>query len=89
MQKFKKSILLSLLLLPLLAACSSSETSNKEIFTDIYKFNYAQIKLVNGSIIEGEVDTWSNGDKNDTIRVTLKDGKSYLTHASNVILYNK
>ena len=89
MQKFKKSILLSLLLLPFLTACDLSETSNKEIFTDVYKFNYAQIKLVNGSIIEGEVDTWSNGDKNDTIRVTFKDGKSYSTHTSNVVLYNK
>lgn len=89
MQKFRKIFLLTLLLLPLLTACGSSDTSNKEIFTNVYKFNYAQIKLVNGNIIEGEVDTWSNGDKNDTIRVTLKDGKSYLTHASNVVLYNK
>ena len=89
MQKFKKLFLLTLLLLPFLTACDLSDTSNKEIFTDVYKFNYAQIKLVNGSIIEGEVNTWSNGDKNDTIRVTLKDGKSYLTHASNVVLYNK
>lgn len=89
MQKFKKLFLLTLILLPLLTACDLLETSNKEIFTDVYKFNYAQIKLVNGSIIEGEVNTWSNGDKNDTIRVTLKDGKSYLTHVSNVVLYNK
>lgn len=89
MQKFKKVILLTLLLTPLLVACGSSDTSNKEILNDVYKFNYAQVKLVDGSVVDGELDTWSQRSENDTIRVTFKDGKSYLTHTSNVILYNK
>lgn len=89
MQKFKKSILLSLLLLPFLTTCDSSDSSNKEVLNDVYKFNYAQVKLLDGSVVDGELETWSQRSENDTIRVTLKDRKSYLTHASNIILYNK
>ena len=89
MQKVKKFVLLTILLLPLLTACGSSDTSNKEILNDVYKFNYAQVKLVDGSVVDGELDTWSQRSENDTIRVTFKDGKSYSTHTSNVVLYNK
>lgn len=81
--------MLTLLLPPLLTACGSSETSKKEVLNDVYKFNYAQIKLVDGSVVEGEVETWSQRSENDTIRVTFKNEKSYSTHTSNVVLYNK
>lgn len=83
MQKFKKIILLSL---PLLAACKAG---NKDVIGTVYTFNYAQVKLSDGTIIEGEVDSWSRPPETDTIRVTFKDKGTYLTHGSNVTLYNK
>jgi lipoprotein len=86
MQKFKKIILLSLLSLPLLAACKAG---NKDVIGTVYTFNYAQVKLSDGTIIEGEVDSWSRPPETDTIRVTFKDKGTYLTHGSNVTLYNK
>ena len=86
MQKLKKIILLSLLSLPLLAACKAG---NKDVIGNVYTFNYAQVKLSDGTIIEGEVDSWSRPPETDTIRVTFKDKGTYLTHGSNVTLYNK
>ena len=69
MQKFKKIILLSLLSLPLLAACKAG---NKDVIGTVYTFNYAQVKLLDRTIIEGEVDSWSRPPETDTIRVTFK-----------------
>ena len=86
MTKFKKIILLSLLSLPLLAACRAG---NKDVIGTVYTFNYAQVKLADGKIIEGEVDSWTRPSETDTIRVTFKDKGTYLTHGSNVTLYNK
>ena len=86
MKKAKHLLLLStLLVVPLLASCG-----NKDIFGLTYTFNYAQVKLPDGKIIDGLVDEWAREDKTDSIRVTFKDGKgTYFTHATNVVLYNK
>lgn len=84
MQKFKKLFLLTLLLLPLLTAC------NKDIFGLTYTFEYATVKLPDGTLIDGKVQEWGRQSSTDSIRVNFKDGKgTYFTHASNVVLYNK
>lgn len=84
MKKFKKLFLLTLLLLPLLTAC------NKDIFGLTYTFKYATVKLPDGTLIDGEVQEWGRQSSTDSIRVNFKNGKrTYFTHASNVILYNK
>ena len=86
MKKTKRFLLLStLLVVPLLASCG-----NKDILGLTYTFNYAQVKIPDGTIIDGQVDEWAREDKTDSIRVTFKDGKgTYFTHATNVVLYNK
>ena len=51
MKKAKRLLLLStLLVVPLLASCG-----NKDILGLTYTFDYAQVKLPDGKIIEGQV----------------------------------
>lgn len=86
MKKAKRLLLLStLLVVPLLTACG-----NKDILGLTYTFDYASVKLPDGTIIDGQVKEWAREDKTDSIRVTFKDRKgTYFTHATNVVLYNK
>ena len=80
MKKIKTLILLTLLCAPLLTACG-----NKDILGMTYTFKYAKVKLP-----DGEVKEWARNTETDSVRVTFVDGKGeYLTHFSNVVLYNK
>lgn len=82
----KKFILgsLSLFVLVGLSGCG-----NKDVFSSEYTFDTAQIRMPNGDLVEGEVDKWAHDSDNDNIRVTFKNGKSYYTSSTNVVLYNK
>lgn len=82
----KKFILgsLSLFILVGLSGCG-----NKDVFSSEYTFDSAQIRMPNGDLVEGEVDKWAHDSDNDNIRVTFKNGKSYYTSSTNVVLYNK
>lgn len=86
MKKAKRFLLLfTLLIVPVLASCG-----NKDILNLTYTFEYASVRLPDGTIIDGQVEEWARSDKTDSIRVTFKDGKgTYFTHATNVVLYNK
>ena len=59
---------------------------NKDILGTTFTFKYAKIRLVDGQIVEGKVEQWAKSDKQDSIRVTLKNGEVYYTHSSNVTL---
>lgn len=85
MKNIKKLILLSLLFVPLLTACG-----NKDILGMTYTFKYATVKLPDGTLIDGEVKEWARSPDTDSVRVTfIGDKGEYLTHFSNVVLYNK
>lgn len=62
---------------------------NKDVLGTTFTFKYAKIRLVDGQIVEGEVEQWAKNSQQDNIRVTLKSGEVYYTHSSNVTLYNK
>ena len=66
-----------------------SGCGNKDILGTTFTFQYAKIRLADGRIVEGEVKQWAKYDKQDSIRVTFKNGEVYYTHSSNVTLYNK
>lgn len=77
MKKAKRLLLLVILMMvPLLASCG-----NKDILGLTYTFEYASVKLPDGTIIDGEVQEWAREDKTDSIRVTFKDGKGHVFHA--------
>ena len=46
------------------------------------------IKLPNNEIVTGEVEEWIIYDNKGTVKVKLKNGKQYLGHSSNIVLYN-
>ena len=83
MKQFKKLIALVIIAVPLLTACG-----NKDIFGMTYTFEHATIKLPNGEIIDGDVKEWAREEKTDSVRVTLKNGRTYFTSTTNVVLYN-
>jgi hypothetical protein len=58
---------------------------NRQLFDTKYRFNYAIIRLPNGETVEGNVSSWLDFDQSDVVQVTL-DGRTYLTHYSNVCL---
>lgn len=62
--------------------------SNKDLLKVDYNFKKAIIKLPNNEIITGDVDEWTTYDNKDTLKVKLKNGKQYLGHSNNIILYN-
>ena len=61
---------------------------NKDLLKVDYNFKKAIIKLPNNEIVIGDVDEWTTYDNKDTLKVKLKNGKQYLGHSSNIILYN-
>ena len=61
---------------------------NKDLLKVDYNFKKTIIKLPNNEIITGDVDEWTTYDNKNTLKVKLKNGKQYLGHSSNIILYN-
>lgn len=78
----KKNIICVIIMMMCLAGC------NRAIVDTHYKFNYAEIHMPNGEIVSGKVESWRDYEDGDQIQVTI-DGKTYLTHISNVILVTK
>ena len=67
----------------LLTACG-----NQSLIDTTYRFDKAIINLHNGNVIEGKVQNWKDYENSDQIQVTI-NGKTYLTHISNVILISE
>ena len=64
----------------LLASC------NKQMIDLTYEYSQAQIKMPDGTVIEGKVDSW-NDYEGDQLQVKI-NGTTYLVHSSNVILWH-
>ena len=58
---------------------------NAQVVDTHWHFDRAIIFLPNGEKIEGECQSWRDFEDGDQLQVKI-DGKTYLTHASNVIL---
>ena len=77
----KKKLLITFTLLTMaLTACG-----NQSLIDTTYRFDKAIINLHNGNVIEGTVQNWKDYENSDQIQVTI-NGKTYLTHSSNVVL---
>ena len=62
--------------------------SNKDFLKVDYNFKKAVIKLPNNEVVTGDVEEWTTYDNKDTVKVKLKNGKQYLGHSSDIVLYN-
>lgn len=69
----------------LIAALTLTACGNQQIFDTTYTFDRAIISMPDGSVVEGKVQSWKDYEDGDQIQVVI-DGKTYLTHATNVVL---
>ena len=65
-----------------------STHGNRRLIDTSYRFDRAIISLPNGQIVDGKVSSWLDFDDSDAVQVT-SDGRTYLTHYSNVCLINE
>jgi hypothetical protein len=57
---------------------------NYRVFDTTFTYSWAQIKLPDGTIIQGKVDNWTDYE-GDQLQITI-DGTTYLVHAANAIM---
>lgn len=72
------------LLLIITISVITLSSCNRQIFDTTYSFEYAYIFLPSGEVIEGKVDSWVDYES-DAVQVVI-NGKTYLTHYTNVVL---
>ena len=61
---------------------------NRSIVDTHWSYEYAQIAMLDGTVIEGKISSWTDFDDGDQLQVTI-DGKTYLTHSCNVVLIDE
>lgn len=66
----------------------NSFISNRSIFDTTYTFEKAVVAMPDGTVIQGKVSRWTDFEDGDQIQVTI-DGKTYLTHSTNVVLISE
>ena len=57
---------------------------NKDIFDTVYTFDEAILRLPDGTVISGEVQSWKDYE-GDQLQIKI-DGVTYLVHSSQVVL---
>lgn len=57
---------------------------NKQVIDLTYSYSWAQLRMPDGTIIEGKLDSWNDYD-GDQLQVKI-DGVTYLVHSANVVL---
>lgn len=78
MKTLVKLIAASALCVALLSGC------NKQLIDTTYTFNRAIVRLPDGTVIEGKLDSWKDYD-GDQLQVKIND-TVYLVHSNNVVL---
>lgn len=77
-------LLVVLIALPVIAALTLSGC-NYQAIDVTYNFDKAIIYLPDGTIVEGKIEGWTDFSDGDQLQIKI-DGKTYLTHAENVVL---
>lgn len=84
------SILLALFILAgTLVFITKAEAYNATWFDTTYHFDKAWIYMPDGSVVIGEVESWKDWEDSDAVQVRIKNGGTYYTHLSNVVLMAK
>lgn len=61
---------------------------NKQVFDTVYTFDKAIVRLPDGQIISGEIESWTDYEDGDQIQVKI-NGTIYLVHSSCIVLINE
>lgn len=86
--KASKDIVIALIMTVLVVITIIFSTAcNKQIIDTTWSFDYAYIKLPNGEVVEGPVDSWKDYD-GEQLQVKIK-GITYLTNSYNCVLIDK
>ena len=85
----KKVVVIIAAILILLIAGSvvywQTHVGNRQLMDMSYHFDRAIVRLPNGEVVEGRLNSWLDFDASDVIQVKI-DGKTYLTSYVNVCL---
>ena len=68
-----------------LAGCDSGE-SNYHLLTIELQYDYADIRLFDGTVKTVRVAKWSDTSNNDRVTILDTDGVTWYLHANNAIL---
>lgn len=79
-----KKILCILAIITGLVLCGCERVGNT--MTD--EFDYAYILLQDGTVIQGEIDSWQGYRDNDYLQITV-NGNTYLVHRINATLIKR
>ena len=59
---------------------------NMQVVDTTWSFDTAIVTLSNGEVVaRGKVDSWKDFESSDMVQVKI-DGKTYLTHSTNVVM---
>ena len=84
----KQTIFVQVCALIVILAVMFLTSCNKQIFDTNWNFDYAYVKLPNGQIVEGPLDSWNDFDSSDCVQVKI-NGIVYLTHYVNVVMIDR
>ena len=62
-----------------------STRGNRQHFDTVFTFNRAIIKLPDGTVVDGVIQSWRDYENSDQVQVKI-DGVTYLTHINDVVL---
>lgn len=81
-----KAYIIGVVFLILCLLCAGCSVGNRQIGFDMKQsFDEAIIFTPTNEVVSGDIESWRDFDKSDTIQITI-NGITYLTHYSNVIL---
>lgn len=83
MKKLFSILLVSIMVLSMIFCLSGC--GNKQMFDLTYTFDTAIVSLPDGSVVKGNVQSWTDFEDGDQIQVVVDD-KTYLVHSSNIAL---
>lgn len=77
-----KTIMCAVASLVMIAALTGC---NKQIVDFTFKYDSAIIKLPDGTVVSGKVESWTDYEDGEQLQIKI-DGVMYLVHAENVAL---
>lgn len=84
----RKSLAVGIIALGLLAGCDSDE-SNFRMFSIEDQYDFADIRLLDGSVKTVRVKEWTSTVYNDVVIILDTDGVAWRLHTNNVIMYTE
>lgn len=79
-----KKKMVMIMALGMLVATLFTGCGNKDMFDTVYTFDRAIIKLADGTIVSGEVESWTDYE-GEQLQIKI-NGVTYLVHSANATL---